>query len=99
MLVDKVSRTYTMLSSDDVLALDKFVITNIKISIVAPFDTSISVYLKDEILLDDDEIIENEIAVTSYDTVINISTEKNISFNLGAATEGDALLIITGYAV
>ena len=100
MKADKVIKTYTLLSNDsDGIDVDKFAITGIKLSISEPFDSPISIYLDDSIMIEDYEIIENEASVVNYDINMNITTEKNISFDLGIATTGIAVLIITGYAI
>lgn len=97
---DRVIKTY-ILTSDNTsgININKFVITNIKLSIAEPFNSPISVYLDDSILIEDYEIIEDTVSVINYDFSMSITTEQNISFDLGIADVGNAVLIITGYAI
>jgi hypothetical protein len=95
---DKIIKTYVLSSSNDNgLTLDKFVINNIKLSILNAFSNPISINIDDVTFIDEEEIIESEVSVMSYDVNINIPSEKTISFVIDPEDDGLANLIITGY--
>ena len=49
--------------------------------------------------IDTTEILEDEIAITSYDANLSITIEKNITFDLGLSNVGNAILTISGYGI
>lgn len=100
MISDKIIKTYT-LSSDSVsgLTLSNFVIKNVTLDITEAFDDEIGINMNGISFIDPAEIIEDEIAITSYDANLSITIEKNIRFDLGLSNVGNAILTISGYSI
>jgi len=96
---DKVVKTYTLSSVENQLVLDKFTITDIKLNILEEFDNPISILLDGEILIGEEDIVENEVCISTYGINMIISSEKVISFNIDPIDTGMAFLIITGYHI
>lgn len=99
MKADKVIRAYVLSSGDADLVIDDFTIISAKLKINTPFENPISIYIDETILIDSAEITEDTISFTNYDIYEVINIEKTISFNLVSGDSGDAILIITGFAI
>jgi hypothetical protein len=100
MVSDKVVKSYVLNSSDvSGININNFVITEVTLEITEAFDEEISLVMDNISFIDSDEIIEDEVAITTYYANLLVNIEKNISFDLGISTVGNAIVTITGYGV